>query len=71
MSIVQPVIIRREPVREVWKFRNQHYEAFIFSDGTVQLRSCDESGKVTNQIPITGQGKIDRKRAVKWLNDNR
>lgn len=70
--MIEPTIIRREPGgREVWKFRDQHFEAFTFTDGTVQLRSCDESGKVTNQIPITGQGKIDRKRAVKWLNDNR
>lgn len=55
---------------ELWRFRGQHFQAFTYTDGVVQLKTCDKEGRNVGILVLNGFNTDDRNDAIKWLNDN-
>lgn len=68
-AMIKPKIIQKGKTYEVWQFRNQYYQAYIFGDGVVQLRPSDKEGNTSFLFPLNSHNGHDREQAIKWLND--
>jgi len=68
--LIHPVVKKRYDSGELWLFRGQYFQAYIFSDGVVQLFPSDKEGRRLSVVCLNSFNGDDYEGAVRWLNEN-